>query len=99
MKTFTYAALFLFFTATAHATLAEEKRIRRQYGQKYNAKAVIATTQKCVDQYMMLSDNPDVSKLKDWCEKQVINGWKPFSEAEMKKKVEAKYGKNTVIIK
>lgn len=98
MKTLACLLTLLLITTTAFALTAEEKRIRKKYGTKYNAKAVIHQTNKCVDQYMLLSDNPDVTRLQPWCEQKVIDGWKPFSKAEMEKRINAKKSTQTIII-
>ncbi|MBM9514377.1 hypothetical protein [Desulfogranum marinum] len=98
MKTFACLLTLLLITTTASALTAEEKRIREKYGTKYNAKAVIHQTNICVDQYMLLSDNPDVTRLQPWCEQKVIDGWKPFSKAEMERRVNAKKSTQTIII-
>lgn len=98
MKILLTALLILLITSAAHALTAEEKRIKATYGQKYNANAVIRLTNKCVDQYMLLSDNPDVTTLKPWCEKKVIDGWKPLSNAELQQRINARKNQ-TIIVK
>lgn len=98
MKFIHLSLIILLIASTAQALTAEEKRIKNTYGQKYNAGAVIRSTNKCVDQYMLLSDNPDPAALKPWCERKVIDGWKPLSKAELERRVKAKK-KQTVIVK
>ncbi|WP_028585684.1 hypothetical protein [Desulfogranum mediterraneum] len=94
-----YTVLILALTATAALALtAEEKRIKETYGHKYNAGAVIRSTNACVDQYMLLSDNPDVTTLKPWCEQKVIDGWRPLSKAELERRIKARKKETRVII-
>lgn len=90
MKVIFLCTAMLLTAPLAYALTAEERRIKQQYGPKYNASAVIHLTNECIDQYMLLSDNPDVSVLKPWCEQKVINGWEPFSRTEMQKRLKAR---------
>jgi hypothetical protein len=50
-------------------------------------------TGKCVELQMLLSDTSDLTALQSWCEQQVINGWKPLPESELKKRLKAKQQK------